>query len=290
VGSRAGYGACGFAVNPAALSLIASETFRPRCARPHPSSIFGGRPIISTQRTNRIDAGESILERPGTGRRATNPRGCREGLASAAGHVARGLTARTVATATLPTPRKRSSALRNAGPGVDAPAARAGQRAPTSPGTVLYQAHRPTLLQTRPCPGHSPPRHGNPGSTTEPGERQRVTFGPSPPDQHPPPSVASTGPAARCGGIPDPIRPTLPGHRDRAYLGVMTAQSYPRDEGVPGCAGTGKPADRRCRIRSALPGRPADRTCSARTALPGKPADRPCSARSPLRWAIQGRG
>ena len=138
--------------------------------------------------------------------------------------------------------------------------------------------------------GPQPPRHGNPGSTTEPGERQRVTFGPSPPDQHPPPSVASTGPAARCGGIPDPIRPTLPGHRDRAYLGVMTAQSYPRHEGVPGCAGTGKPADRRCRIRSALPGRPADRTCSARTALPGKPADRPCSARSPLRWAIQGRG
>jgi len=128
-----------------------------------------------------------------------------------------------------------------------------------------------------------------PRSTTEPGERQR----------HVRPIASGPTPATECridrsGGPkwrnPDPIRPTLPGHRDRAYLGVMTAQSYPRDEGVPGCAGTGKPADRRCRIRSALPGRPADRTCSARTALPGKPADRPCSARSPLRWAIQGRG
>ena len=95
---------------------------------------------------------------------------------------------------------------------------------------------------------------------TEGGNQQRVTFGPSPRDQGAPAIVASTGHVARCGGIPGRLPRTLPRHRDRAYLGVMTAQSYPHHTGVPGRAGTGKPANRRC------------------------------SARFPLRWAIQERG
>ena len=201
-----------------------------------------------------------------------------------------------MATATLLTPRKRSSALSNAGPDVDTPAARAGQQPLHPPGPSCTKPIDDIATDTT-MSAPQPPTPGptaTPRSTTEPGERQR----------HVRPIASGPTPATECridrsGGPkwrnPDPIRPTLPGHRDRAYLGVMTAQSYPRHEGVPGCAGTGKPADRPCRIRSALPGRRADRPCSARTALPGKPAERPCSARSPLRWAIlrwaiQGRG
>jgi hypothetical protein len=51
---------------------------------------------------------------------------------------------------------------------------------------------------------------------------------------------------ARCGGIPARTRRTLPGRRDRAYLGVMTARSDPQQKGVPGCASTGEPVTRPC--------------------------------------------